>query len=233
MSVNLNQYAAVIQKLIQKQNFFEKALLNSRVKKSIDYVKHYRPDIRCPLEGGDIIMIEPEASFGAFEIRTDQMPSLVAYQKLSLIAPNFATGLSNLSTSPGTVLTQMTSLDLPIDQIALYKIVPEDFGYTIQFNQPNAITRFANKLGSWNMSGADMMNGFKYPALIPELVVFEDRTPITMRATSTDPNPPANFYVRVGVYGYQLLVKKMRQEDFIRKGDPRIVMTLWVGPPYK
>ena len=233
MSATLNQYAAIIQKLIQKQNFFEKALLNSRVKKSIDYTRNYRPDIRCPLEPGDIILIEPEASFGAYEIRTDQMPSVITYQKLSLLAPNYATSLPALTTSPGTQITQMTSLDLPIEQIALYKIVPEDFGYTIQFNQPNAITRFSNKLGSWNMAGADMTHGYQYPALTPELMTFEDRTPITMRATSTDPNTPSNYFVRVGVYGYQFLIKKMRQSDFIRRGDPRIVMTIWVGAPYK
>lgn len=83
------------------------------------------------------------------------------------------------------------------------------------------------------MAGADMMDSKKHPALVPELMTFEDRTPITMRATSTDPNTTQNYFVRVGVYGYQFLIKKLRREDYIRRGDPRIVMTIWVGSPYK
>lgn len=229
------QLYPVIKKLIEKQNFFERALLNSRVKKAIDYSRHYRPDIRCPVEPGDIIMVEPEASFGAYEIRTEQMPSTITYQKLSLLAPNFSQSLGPLAAAPGTITTQMTNLDLDIEQIGIYKIVPEDFGYILRFNQPTSIVRFSSKLGAWNMSGADInpSNHKISPALIPEMMVFEDRTPITMTAISTDPNTTNNYYVRAGVYGFQLPIRKMPRGSTISRGDPRIVMNMWVGVPYK
>ena len=59
----------VMLKVIGRINFLEKALLNSRVKKSIDYNRHNRADIRCPFEPGDIIMVEPADKFGAYMIR--------------------------------------------------------------------------------------------------------------------------------------------------------------------
>jgi hypothetical protein len=225
----------MVRKLAEKSAYMERSLLNARVKKAIDYGRHYRPDVRCPVEPGDIILVEPEAAFGAYQIRTDQMPSVVTYQKLSLLAPNFSQSLGPLAASPGNITTMMTQLDLNIGEIGLYKIVPEDWGYVLQFNQPTAIVRFTSKLGAWNMAGADLhpQNKVEYPALIPELAVFEDRTPITIKAISTDPNNLNNFYVRVGVYGYQLPIRKMPKESTISRGDPRIVMNVWVGNPYK
>jgi hypothetical protein len=215
-SPSYQQLLPVLKKVIEKQNFFEKALLNSKVKKAIDYSRHYRPDIRCPVEPGDVIMIEPEASFGAYEIRTEQMPQTITYQKLSLLAPNFAESLGPLAAAPGTKTTQMTQLDLDI-------------------NQPTSIVRFSSKLGAWNMAGADINPSHKSvpPALIPEMMVFEDRTPITMTAISTDPNTANNYYVRAGVYGFQLPIRKLPKGSTISRGDPRIVMNMWVGVPYK
>lgn len=235
VSPSYQQLLPVLKRVIEKQNFFEKALLNSKVKKAIDYGRHYRPDVRCPVEPGDVILIEPEASFGAYEIRTEQMPSTVTYQKLSLLAPNFSQSLGPLAAAPGIITTQMTQLDLDIEQIAFYKIVPEDFGYILRFNQPTSIVRFSSKLGAWNMAGADLNpHGEKiYPALVPEMMVFEDRTPITMTAISTDPNTTNNYYVRVGVYGFQLPIRKLPRGTTITRGDPRIVMNMWVGVPYK
>lgn len=235
MSATIDQYAQIIQKLVEKQNFFEKALLNSRVRKAIDYNHHYRPEIRAPLEPGDIVLVEPEASFGAFEVRADQIPEVVPPQKINILASDFSKNLGALSASPGSQQKQITELDLDIDEIGIYKILPEDFGYVIQLNQPTTITRFTNKLGSWNLSGADIMPLFEnhYQGLIPEVMVFEDRTPITIKAISTDPNTSANYYVRVRVYGYKFPIKKMPKETTIKRGDPRIVANIWVGNPYK
>jgi hypothetical protein len=227
-------YPQILQKIIEKQNFLEKALLNSRVRKPIDYNHHYRADLRCPLEPGDIVMVEPADKFGAYEIRSDQIPSVVVEQKIHL-STDFTQTLGNLSSSAGTITTQMTALDLNIDEIGIYKVFPEDFGYSLQIFQPTTVTRFSNKLGAWFMSGADINKSFDnhYQGLIPEIMVFEDRTPVTMKATSTDPNTIANPYVRVKVYGYQLPIKKLPPDSTITRGDPRIVSNIWVGTPSK
>lgn len=223
----------VLAEMIKKQNFLEKAVLNSRVKKAIDYNRHYRADMRCPLEPGDIVMVEPADKFGVYEVRTDLTPSVVSVQKLSLPA-SYTESIGALTANPGSISEELEELNLNLDEIGIYKIFPEDFGYKIEINQPTAITRFANKTGSWNIAGADMKALWDnhYNALIPEVMVFEDRTPITVKAISTDPNETANTWVRVNVSGFQIPVRKLT-DVAIQRSDPRIVANIWVGTPQK
>lgn len=230
-NISVNQ---VLAEMIKKQNFLEKALLNSRVKKAIDYGKHGRPDIRCPFEPGDIIAVEPMDKFGVYEVKTNLTPVVIPRQKIHLTS-SFSESISELSANPGNITEELEELNLNLDEIGIYKFVPEDFGYRFEVNQPTSIVRFSGKTGSWNLAGADMiddLNKHNYPALIPEIMVFEDRTPITIKAISTDPNTTANRWVRVSVFGFQIPVKKLEDVQ-IQRSDPRIVANIWVGTPQK
>ena len=223
-----------MQKIIERQNFLEKMVLNSRVRKAIDYNHHYRPELRCPLEPGDILMVEPADKFGAYEIRGDQIPEVIPPQKIPLNT-QFTQSLGNLSANPGSITTALTQLNLNIDEVGWYKIMPEDFGYRIEIVQPGTVTRFTNKTGAWNISGADMadLHSNHYQSLIPEIMVIEDRTPVTVKAVSTDPDVTANYWARVKIYGYKLPIRKLDNNEVVSRGDPRIVASVWVGVPSK
>ena len=179
-------------------------------------------------------MVEPSDKFGVYEVRGDQIPSVVPVQKIRLNTA-FTQTLGALSANAGSITTSMTTFNLNIDEIGIYKIMPEDFGYRIEIFQPGTVTRFGNKTGSWNLAGADMKDHYDnhYQALIPEIMVFEDRTPVTIKAISTDPNTSANNWVRVRLYGYQLPIKKRDNAGSIRRNDPRIVASILVGTPGK
>jgi len=113
--------------------------------------------------------------------------------------------------------------------------MPEDFGYRIEINQPGTVTRFGNKTGSWNIAGADMIDEYNkgYFGLIPEIMVFEDRTPITIKAVSTDPNTTVNSFFRVSIFGYQLPITRLPPDSTVTRSDPRVVANIWVGTPAK
>lgn len=226
--------ADVMKKMIERMNFLEKMVLNSRVRKHIDYTHHYRPELRCPLEPGDIVLVEPSDKFGAYEVRGDQIPEVIVPQKLHLTT-DFTQTLGPLSANPGSITTAMTTFNLNIDEIGIYKIMPEDFGYRIEIVQPGTVTRFTNKTGAWNISGADMVDLYDnhYQSLIPEVMLIEDRTPITIKAVSTDADVLTNYWVRVKLYGYKLPVKRLDNNEVISRGDPRIVASVWVGTPSK
>lgn len=223
----------VLAEMIKKQNFLEKALLNTRVRKPIDYNRNYRSKLACPFEPGDIIMVEPADKFGIYEVRTDQVPSVIPPQKLHLTS-SFSESIGALSANPGSITEELSSLNLNLGEIGIYKIYPIDFGYKLEINQPATITRFGNKTGSWNIAGADMVDLWDnhYQALVPEVMVFEDRTPITVKATSTDPNTANNYWVRVKIYGWSLPVRRLTDVS-IQRNDPRIVASMWVGTPAK
>jgi hypothetical protein len=129
----------------------------------------------------------------------------------------------------------MLQFNLNIDEIGIYKIMPEDFGYRIEINQPGTVTRFGNKTGSWNIAGADMVDEYNkgYFGLIPEIMVFEDRTPITIKAVSTDPNTTVNSFFRVSIFGYQLPITRLPPDSTVTRSDPRVVANIWVGTPAK
>lgn len=220
--------------IIKKQQYFEKALLNSRVRKAIDYVHNYRSEIRSPFEGGDIISVEPLDKFGVYEIRRDQAPTAIPPQIVHLTA-DFTQSLGPLAASTGKIQAQMTTLDVNLNEIAIYKILPADFGYRFEFNQPAQQIKFGNKLGSWNFSGADLgplSENPHFQGLIPEVMVFADKTPITITAYSEDPNTTNNYWVRAKVYGYQYVVKPL-DDVTIQNNDPRVVASIWVGTPQK
>ena len=118
----------------------------------------------------------------------------------------------------------------------------EDAGYKVEIMQPTQTTRFSSKSGSWSMRGADFVGIADNPdfqGLVPEVFVVEDRTSITIKAISTNPNNDStgatslnNYWVRMRAYGYKLPVVKV-DDQTIQRNDPRIVASVWVGNPLK
>lgn len=231
----------VIEKLYHRQQVLEKAILSSRVRKAIDYNRNYREGIRSYFEQGDLIAVEPFNLFGIYQVKSELMPEVIPPQKIHLTS-SFSQSLGALAANPGSLSTQLTSLDLQLGEIGFYKIVPEDAGYKIEINQPTQVVRFSSKTGSWSIRGADFVGIVDNPdfqSLVPEVFVVEDRTPLTVKAISTNPNSDSsgatslnNYWVRVKVYGYKFPVVKL-DDPTIQRNDPRIVASVWVGNPLK
>lgn len=231
----------VIEKLYHRQQVLEKAILSSRVKKHIDYNRSYRERIRSYFDQGDLIAVEPFNLFGIYQVKSELMPEVIPPQKIHLTT-SFSQSLPVLAANPGSISSQVTGLDLQLGEIGMYKLVPEDAGYKIEIMQPTQTTRFSSKLGSWSMRGADFVGIVDNPdfqGLVPEVFVVEDRTSITIKAISTNPNNDStggtslnNYWVRVKAYGYKLPVVKL-DDPTIQRNDPRIVASVWVGNPLK
>lgn len=223
----------LLEAVVNEQDRIKKLLLNTRVRKSIDYTRSYRPELRSPFEGGDIIAVEPFDKFGIYEIRRDVAPIVVSPQKIHLTS-DFTQTLSPRTATVGKITSQVTALDVNLNEIAIYKIMPEDYGYRFEYSQPATLTKFGNKAGPWGVYGADMQKLYDnphYQGMIHEMMVFADKTPITITAYSTDPNV-SNSYIRARVYGYQYAVTELPKNS-LQNNDPRIVASIWVGTPQK
>lgn len=237
---NLN-VEQVLEKLYHRQQVLEKAILSSRVKKAIDYNRSYRDKLRSYFDQGDLIAVEPFNLFGIYQIKSELMPEVIPPQKVHLTS-SFSQSLPVLAANPGTLSSQVTGLDLQLGEIGMYKLVPEDAGYKIEVMQPTQTTRFSSKTGSWRYSGADMVgiaDNPEFQGLVPEVFVVEDRTSITIKAISTNPNNDStgatslnNYWIRVRAYGYKYYVTKL-DDPTISRNDPRIVASIWVGNPLK
>lgn len=223
----------LLQAVVGEQERIKKLLLNTRVRKSIDYTRNYRSEIRSPFEGGDYIAIEPFDKYGLYEIRRDIAPIVISPQKIHLTT-DYTQTLNTRTSTVGKITSQMTALDVNLNEIAIYKIMPEDYGYRFEYSQPATLTKFGNKAGPWGVYGADMQKLYDnphYQGMIHEMMVFADQTPITITAYSTDPNV-INYVVRARVYGYQYAVTK-QPPNSLQANDPRIVASIWVGNPQK
>jgi hypothetical protein len=203
--------------------------LGSRIRKPIDYVRHYTPQLRAILESGDLILVVPELDFGFYLVKPDSMPEFLPDETFNL-ATRFTTPIprNNSTGSPSSLDVLVKNYDVGRQEIAHYRIEVFDPGINVTFAQPAAKYRFNDKRGARKIN---FQNSMYYAArqewgAVIEAWLFQDNTPFQFTVTSSQMNEDT-FWARVNVTGYKYQVLRVRPPD--PTNEPRVVITVNVG----
>lgn len=159
-------------------------------------------------------------------------PELLPPVRVNLATP-FTTSLSAAvdtgQTSP--ISTKVTALDVQDLTLAQYKLVALDEDVRFEVYQPNTVARFANRSGpiSFDASTKWFLSNQLYSCL-PELFVFADKTPPTIKAYSTNLDA-TTFFARFAAFGfkYPLEFKEMPLDKETKQPLEPIALTVKVG----
>ena len=203
--------------------------LGTRIRKPIDYVRHYYPDLRAILESGDLIMVLPETDFGFYLVRPDSMPEILPEKSVNL-ATRFTTSIprNTSSGSPSSIDVLVKAFDVGRQEIAHYRIAILDPGINVQFAQPAAKYRYNDKAGARRLN----FSNTTYHAVrhewgaVVEAWLFQDSTPFQFTVTSSQMNEDT-FWARIMAVGYKYQLLRVQPKD--TTNEPRVVMTINVG----
>ena len=201
----------------------------SRIRKPVDYIRHYNPENRALLESGDLLLVEPRADFGFYLVRNNSMPELLPEKSIN-IATRWTTPIPKLTStaSPSPVDALIRALDVGRMELAHYRLACLDSGFQCQIAQPTAAYRFTDKVGARRISyGNSMFHLMRRDfGALAEIFVFQDNTPIQIVATSTNMNEDS-YWARIVALGYKYHLTRVRPPD--PDNEPRVVMTIRIG----
>lgn len=200
-----------------------------RARKPLDYVRHYTKDPRAVLESGDLILVEPRREWGFYIVRVDSMPELLP-DKTQNIADRWDTSIPVLThtAAPSPVEAELDTLNMGRMELAHYRLVVMDPGVQIQISQPTATKRFDDKTGARRLSFGNTAWHYlrgEY-SLLPECWVFQDNTPVSASATSTNMDE-ASYWARILAIGFKYHLQRVRPPD--PENEPRTVITIRIG----
>lgn len=203
--------------------------LGVRVRKPMDYVRHYTNIPRAILESGDLILVEPRREWGYYIVRLDSMPELLP-SKTQNIADRWDTSIPVLThtASPSPIEAELDTLNMGRMELAHYRLVVLDPGVQVQILQPAATKRFDDKSGARRLSYGNTAWHYlrgEY-GLLPEVWCFQDNTPITASATSTNMDA-ASYWARILAIGYKYHLQRVRPPE--PENEPRTVLTIRIG----
>ena len=157
--------------------------------------------------------IEPLSQFGYYKIPASAVAQPLFWTEVNLATP-FTTSLTAMSdtgqTSP--ISTKLTQLDVNTLEVGHYRLVAIDPLVRFEVYQPGGQAKFTNKNGPisfhWGTTQTWVDRGLLEH--LPEIFVYEDKTPITVKAYNMDPNR-ATFQARFAFFGfkYPLEIKDM------------------------
>ena len=184
------------------------------------------------LKPGQYVRIEPYHQYGFFQLPRNTTPEILPPVRVNLATP-FTTSLSAAvdtgQTSP--ISTKVTALDVQDLTLAQYKLVALDENVRFEVYQPNTVARFANRTGpiSFDASTKWFLGAGLYSCL-PELFLFADKTPPTVKAYSIDMDA-VQFYARFVAFGfkYPLEFKEMPLDKETKQPLEPIALTVKVG----
>jgi hypothetical protein len=205
------------------------APLGTRIRKPIDYVRHYHPDVRAILESGDLILVLPELDFGFYLVKPDSMPEYLPEKTVNL-ATRWGTPIPKLTSagSPSPIDVLVKAFDVGRQEIGHYRIAIFDPGVNVQFAQPAAKYRFNDKAGARRINYSNTMYHMvrhEWGAVI-EAWLFQDNTPFQFTVTSSQMNEDT-FWARVIGIGYKYQLLRVKPPD--PTNEPRVVITVNVG----
>jgi hypothetical protein len=189
------------------------------------------PVFRNPLESGDLILIEPRNEYGYYFIDPRFSPRILVDKTIN-IATRFTTPIPAL-TSAGAVTGNgidhvCTEVDVGDLEIAFYKMIVVDPDIQVQVYQPSASQIFNDKAGGRRLA----QNNTLYHAVkgdwgaVPEIWVFQDDTPITVVATSTNMDA-TTYWARIRFLGFKF---KLFQPRIAKNVDyAQTIITINVG----
>ena len=157
------------------------------------------------LKPGMNFRVEPLSQFGYYKVPRSAVPEVLPMEEINLATP-FTTSLTAMSdtgqTSP--ISTKLTALDVNTLQIGHYRLVAIDPLVRFEVYQPGGQARFTNKDGPisfhWGTTQTWLDRGLLEH--LPEIFVYEDKTPITVKAYNMNPNK-ATFEARFAYFGFK------------------------------
>jgi hypothetical protein len=185
------------------------------------------------LKPGQFVRIEPYNQYGYFQLPRNSTPEVLPPVRVNLATP-FTTSLSAAidtgQTSP--ISTKVTALDMQDLTLAQYKLVALDPGVRFEVYQPNTVARFANRAGPISFDQGSTMYFLENQMFgcLPELFLFADKTPPTIKAYSIDLDV-VQFFARFVAFGYKypLEFKEMPLDKETKQPLEPIALTVKVG----
>lgn len=141
------------------------------------------------LKPGYIVRVEPLSKYGYFRMPKSAVPEPLPWIRVNLATP-FTTALTKLSdTGQQTSLrVKKTELDLNTLTLGQYRLAAFDPAILFEIAQPSAYGRLVNKAGpvsfDWSNTMYHVIN--QNWSQLPEVWIFEDQTPLTLKATNMD-----------------------------------------------
>jgi hypothetical protein len=207
--------------------------VGTRIRKSVEYVRHYYPDMRATLESGDLLLVVPASDFGYYIVRPDTQPEILVDKTYNLAVP-FTTSVPAFLAQGGASQNNLlvTNFDVDRGEIAHYKISVFDHGINVQVQQPGGLSRFTDKSGTRRLNSANTSyyNFVGEWGAMTEYWTFQDNTPVTLTVSSASMDG-ATYWARVKVVGYKYQLIKVRPKN--PRAEPRVVLTADVGQRQK
>jgi hypothetical protein len=186
------------------------------------------PQFRNPLESADLIMIvDRNGAVEFYMVDPRTKPFLTGRIRINL-ATKWTSPIPKLvgNQNPGRRAVDISAqTNVAYGEIAWYKVYAMSSNFQFDIEQPAqtplTTTGIQPTKLSFGNTGAHVLTG-NWGA-IPEVVVFEDKTPLTINVTSTNPNEDTyNAYIACEGFRYRLI--KTEVPDAAR--EPRVVVTL-------
>jgi hypothetical protein len=157
------------------------------------------------LKPGQIVRVEPLSQFGYFIMPRSAVPEFLPEVLVNLATP-FTTSLSAaVETGQQTgISSKVTALDQTTLTVAQYRLYARDPLIQFEVYQPATTARFANKNGPIRFDRGNTLFAIYNDNwnLLPEIFVYEDKTPITVKAYNIDMDE-AKMYARFAAIGFK------------------------------
>lgn len=189
-----------------------------------------KKDLTPLLKPGQNVRIEPLSQFGFYQMPRSAVPELLPPVDVNLATP-FTTSLAAMSetgqTSP--ISTKITALDVGTLTLGHYRLYTKDPAVRFEIYQPATTARFANKSGPISFDAGTSLTAIQNGdwSLLPEVFVYEDKTPLTVKAYSMDLDAPT-FQARFTAVGFKYPLMLYDIDVNERTGEPMAPLALTV-----
>lgn len=205
--------------------------LGGRIRKPIDYVRHYMPDMRCTLESGDLIMVTDQNGGVTFYIVDPRTKPIYMPKRNVMMATKWASPMPVLAGNvvPTAAQFELNEMNMGYGEIAIWKIYADTGGFQFTVDQPS----FSNPVFTdgtrsiwmdYENTGANAHNGDW--SRVPEIATFEQETPIFINAIPSNMNQ-TSFFASIAYEGYRYKLIKTLVPD--ASDEPRVVLTVQLG----
>lgn len=202
-----------------------------RVRKGIDYVRHYMPDMRCTLESGDLIMVTDQNGGVTFYIVDPRTKPIYMPKRNVMMATKWGSAMPVLAgnVTPTAAQFELTETGMAYGELGLWKVYADSGGFQFTIDQPS----FSNPIFTdgtrsiwmdYENTGSHAKK--KDWGRVPEVATFEQETPIFINAIPTNMNQ-TSFFGSIAYEGYRYKLIKTLVPD--ASDEPRVVLTVQLG----
>jgi hypothetical protein len=202
-----------------------------RVRKPIDYVRHYMPDMRASLESGDLIMVTDQNGGITFYIIDPRTKPVYMPKRSILMATKWTSPMPVLigNVVPTAAQFEVTEMGMSYGELGIWKVYADNGGFQFTIDQPS----FSNPVFTdgtrsiwmdYENTGSHAKK--KEWSRVPEIVTFEQETPVFINAIPSNMNM-TSFFGSIAYEGYRYKLIKTLVPD--AADEPRVVLTVQLG----